>query len=1006
MRIHRLEVEAFGPFADRQTVDFDELSGAGLFLLNGETGAGKTSVLDAICYALYGGLPGAREGSTRLRSDHAAESVAPEVLCEFSTGGRRFEVLRSPAWERPKSRGSGTTKQQAQSRLREHVDGSWREKSTRNDEVSGEVRAVLGLDKEQFTKVAMLPQGEFASFLRAKDKEREALLKRLFDTTTYASVEQLLADRLSSARVEADDARRSRVTKLEHLRTEAGATLGSEAEPDALDVGDDRLPQAIADLLELRLAESDGQLRLTELSLFQAQTTVRELEQRVEDARLLGELDERTRRHRGEAAAAGEAAEVLRAHERAVAVQAEAQASAAAEAESLAATKEADRTLAALRAHQMAASLVEDAKSVGEAHRLASDEAAVVAEALPQETELSQLDARVTALGREIVSLEAEVGSDEADLARARESLPGLRADVEATSKEASALDSRRSSLESAERILGLVRERDAHRPRARAAAEKWVRASEDALRARGEATLLSRHRLSQAAASLAVELTEGEPCPVCGSHEHPMPATSGDGPLVTDADEAAAEAAAAVAAATELQVREALDKERIEESRLLALAGSIDETDAAETVRQASGALETARDAADRHCAARERESETLRRVEEFEPRVGAGRQRLAALRSSAEELGATAGAQRKRLANLRGSHASLAARLADVRSAAELLGRRVDAERRLASSSAALVSARAKLDAVLSERGFADAAERVAALQPARREGELRALLAEHGAEAVRLETLAAHPGIARARTAAGEGPGEPTSVALAAAADHRASCAGARDAALRERAVLDSYAGRFGAARTALDELLARMGPVLERFETVKAVAELVRGGGENILRMTLSTYVLAARLEAVAAAATVRLNVMSNGRYALVHDDGRRGNNKSGLGLQVVDAWTGQQRDTSTLSGGESFMASLSLALGLADVVQQESGGIDMETLFVDEGFGSLDEGALELVMDAIDGLRAGGRTVGVVSHVPEMKQRIPAQLRVDKGRHGSRLSVVMDTVGAR
>ena len=165
------------------------------------------------------------------------------------------------------------------------------------------------------------------------------------------------------------------------------------------------------------------------------------------------------------------------------------------------------------------------------------------------------------------------------------------------------------------------------------------------------------------------------------------------------------------------------------------------------------------------------------------------------------------------------------------------------------------------------------------------------------------------------------------------------------------------------------------------------------------------MTLSTYVLAARLEAVAAAATERLLVMTSDRYTLVHDDSKKGNNKAGLGLHVVDAWTGQRRDTSTLSGGESFMASLALALGLADVVQQESGGIDMETLFVDEGFGSLDERTLEQVMDALDGLRRGGRVVGLVSHVADMKQRIPAQLHVSKGREGSRLGIALDAGGA-
>jgi exonuclease SbcC len=181
--------------------------------------------------------------------------------------------------------------------------------------------------------------------------------------------------------------------------------------------------------------------------------------------------------------------------------------------------------------------------------------------------------------------------------------------------------------------------------------------------------------------------------------------------------------------------------------------------------------------------------------------------------------------------------------------------------------------------------------------------------------------------------------------------------------------------------------------------EHAQLLAALADTAAGRGENTYRMSLNSYVLAARLEQVALAASERLVAMSDGRYLLQHSDAKAARGaKSGLGLEVVDQWTGHRRDTSTLSGGESFMASLSLALGLADVVQQEAGGIQIETLFVDEGFGSLDEQSLEQVMDALEGLRDGGRVVGLVSHVGEMKQRIGTQLQVLKGRNGSTLRI--------
>ena len=200
-------------------------------------------------------------------------------------------------------------------------------------------------------------------------------------------------------------------------------------------------------------------------------------------------------------------------------------------------------------------------------------------------------------------------------------------------------------------------------------------------------------------------------------------------------------------------------------------------------------------------------------------------------------------------------------------------------------------------------------------------------------------------------------------------------------------------------LGRLRRDYEELAeAGRGPQ-ERAQLLTALADSSRGAGDNSYRMSLNSYVLAARLEQVAMAASERLVAMSDGRYTLQHTDARAARNaKSGLGLEVVDEWTGHRRDTSTLSGGESFMASLSLALGLADVVQQEAGGVDIETLFVDEGFGSLDEQALEQVMDALEGLRDGGRVVGLVSHVAEMKQRIGTQLQVVKGRNGSTLHV--------
>ena len=231
MRIHRLEISAFGPFAGTEEIDFDRLSAHGLFLLNGPTGAGKTSVLDAVCYALYGSVPGARQDGKRLRSDHADSAAEPRVTCEFTARGRRFEVSRSPAWDKPSARGrNGFTAQQAKTLLRERVAGAWVEKSGRNDEAGAEITELLGMDREQFTRVVMLPQGDFAAFLRSKASDRLELLQKLFGTERFEAVERELASQAARAASEVAELE----GKLGLLRARALAEAAAlEVDPEA-----------------------------------------------------------------------------------------------------------------------------------------------------------------------------------------------------------------------------------------------------------------------------------------------------------------------------------------------------------------------------------------------------------------------------------------------------------------------------------------------------------------------------------------------------------------------------------------------------------------------------------------------------------------------------------------------------------------------------------------------------------------------------------------------------
>jgi exonuclease SbcC len=313
-------------------------------------------------------------------------------------------------------------------------------------------------------------------------------------------------------------------------------------------------------------------------------------------------------------------------------------------------------------------------------------------------------------------------------------------------------------------------------------------------------------------------------------------------------------------------------------------------------------------------------------------------------------------------------------------------------------AAAEAAGVTVRAAQDAeragTLSARaaavaGFAD----LDAVRQALREASVRTAadlaIREHDAAARAVAELLADPDLEVALD-------PPADVAGAVTATEAASKLHDDAVAARDRA--QHKAEQLAGLAPQLTARLEELRPLADRAAQARSLADLAAGGGANTLRMTLSSFVLAARLEEVAAAASERLLKMTSGRYSLVHTDARRGAGRSGLGLLACDTWTGVDRDTSTLSGGETFLASLALALGLADVVTAEAGGTRIEALFVDEGFGSLDEDTLEEVMTVLDGLREGGRMVGIVSHVAELRQRIPAQVRVHKGQAGSHLSV--------
>ncbi|MGF6833735.1 exonuclease SbcC [Paenarthrobacter sp. TE4293] len=1007
MRIHRLEVEAFGPFATAQHIDFDHLGAQGLFLLNGATGAGKTSILDAICFALYGAVPGARQEGKRLRSDHAAPSAEPRVVCEFTARGRRFEVTRSPAWERPSARGrKGFTTQQAKTLLRERVAGQWEEKSSRSDEAGAELSDVLGMDREQFTRVVMLPQGDFAAFLRSKANDRMELLQKLFGTQRFEAVERQIARQSAEATRAVQENASDLKILLDRVAAEreqlglADTPAGDAATGD----GDATAGLAAGQEPEAWLVQVEAEVNAAWARVENEAGLAESLSSRL--AEQFQQAQEKSLRHGRLGAAmqrrvllelaaprALENKDMLGRHRRASVLRGQ-----------LDAADAAARTLQSAVARVEAIRKKLDAAGLDATDPAASLESlkatcAVLEARLPDEQRLEDLAVRLAAKRGEQAAREAAAVEAEAVLAGLREEAATVSSLIEPLESVADGLAELERETAAAAELVGIVSRHATAAKELEGISAKHLRARALSQDHRQEWLDLRERRLANAAGELAAALESGKPCAVCGSEDHPHPAAAIQSALsLAQEEEEARKRFEASEKALGLLAEEVSAAAQVL-AGLAAQGGSLDADAADSRLVSAQKAATAAREAARELARLRGKQeaiaAKTLLVQEEHAAHAGAATQASSAVLLVQEQYAAL----EADLAGLREEFPSLHERLDALVGDRGLLQSATDADRELERAGQAQAEAAATLREALPDSGFASAEEARRELLPPADVVGLEKDVADFETETARLEELFASEDLVLAAKEVhiGELPLPEDELAEA-----KLQAANAAESA-RAAALASALAGRSAEAVARLRgeyEALAQSGrEPRNKARILTELADTVRGAGDNNYRMSLNAYVLAARLEQVALAASERLVAMSDGRYTLQHTDARAARNqKSGLGLEVVDEWTGQRRDTSTLSGGESFMASLALALGLADVVQQEAGGVDIETLFVDEGFGSLDEQALEQVMDALEGLRDGGRVVGLVSHVAEMKQRIPHQLQVIKGRNGSSVRI--------
>ncbi|MGE9694351.1 AAA family ATPase [Streptomyces sp. CH6] len=994
MRLHRLTVTAFGPFAGTQTVDFDRLAEAGLFLLHGATGAGKTSLLDAVCYALYGVVPGDRQGVSaqgeKLRSDHAAPGTRTSVTLDFTVSGRRLEITRQPPFVRAKKRGTGTTTEKALTTLRAHDPArGWTGLSRTHQEIGEEIKQLLGLSSEQFCQVVLLPQGRFARFLGADTADRALLLRQLFDTRRFFEIEGHLRDRKAETD-EAVQAADSELLALHHRIGQAAALPREEAPAEPPAAGDPTLPEFVLTHAALARADARERLDIARLRHRNAEAAHHAASAAYENVRERAALQLRhaEARARADALAAREPAHRADLDRLDAARRAES-AAPALDLREAAATAHADalETERRLRAALPREHAEADAAGLAEAARRQDEARGALAAARRAEERLQELVRERDTIDREDHADAQARAEDEQWLDAWPERRAELRARVAAArdaATRAAELTGRAEPL--ARRLAAARRYEELAADHARAeTAEAAARARRDEHRT---AWLDAREaRLDGIAAELAAHLTPGTPCAVCGATEHPEPAQR----AARHTDRAVEDAAEAAYRRAETAAGEATAHARTLAARRDAAAEAAGDASPADLAAEKS-ALDRELEAARAEAALLTEALRAEERAErEYTRRAGAreaAATRAAARTSAREALDAEEGRLRAEAAEARGGFASVAARARHLEELARLLAEAAEAVRAVATTADRLKEADARLaDAAFTAR-FDTPARAAAARLPEAEARRLRERTDAHAREAHTVRLALAEPAVAEA---AALPPADPASAATHA----RAAEAAARAAASAHDAARSRTTALHGLSAT-LAARVGELGPLRARHALVSGLADLASGSAKrNERKMRLESYVLAARLEQIAAAATARLARMSQGRYTLVHSDDRAARGKlSGLGLHVVDAWTGRQRDTASLSGGETFYVSLALALGLADVVTDEAGGVRLDTLFIDEGFGSLDEQTLDEVMDVLDGLRERERCVGIVSHVGELRRRVPAQLEVVKGRAGS------------
>lgn len=1015
-----LHLQAFGPFAGEQKLDFTQLGSNPLFLINGPTGAGKSTLLDAICFALYGETTGGEKDPRSLRSDLADPATVARVVFGFRLGGKVYEIQRQPAQRVPKTRGSGLREIATEGTMLDLTDATPKVLVAKKaGQITDYVESLTGLKAEQFRKVMVLPQGKFRELLLETSLKREALFAQLFQTDVFRQIELQLQERAKDIR-----------TRREANELQIAGLL------EQADIAEEKL--LAADIAELVSSEALARARRADTAdlhmraqrkIDEARRIRTQFEQRDALAAQLAQLEQR------QSAVAGQEGALRQAH---AAAQLRQWHDGAEQISQRLAQTQARLADGQLRLEALTQQLAQE-KADQATHAIAYEQTAALnvergrLQALfPKAQEWHRQQQLLATLNADLtqarLALQAQTAEQQARLERMagiKQEHKALQAMVAALPEQSVVVAHNKARLSERLACDALAGRLKALRDEHAAAANEQGRMQNGLRSAQHEQDRLELAWHQSQASRLAARLQQGLPCPVCGSVSHPAPAPS-DGHEISDQ----------MLRQARQHVQAAGQRLAAHEARLTQLARQCDEVQTElDQRRQALGQdahsdlVQLQRRFKEQELQlqasqnARQKLDEGMRLLARLEQDQQTLEQTLTGLRTRLQTLSVTQGSQQATVSMLEQElpeHARseallrlqidrLTQQIEELtqawRQAENIVRQREDQILGLQSTIAALqaqlaqdkqlhAAAMQQYEHALQRSEFADTANWQAAQRDEAQCAALQSAIDGY------YEALHQTRGRYAELDKALDGLVQPDLDQYAREAQDAATVAQQAELAwqqVRDRLLaLTTLQERLVKIRTssaALDEEYAVYG-------TLSDVAS-----GRQGSKVSLQRFVLSVLLDDVLIGASLRLRKMSRGRYQLMRRE-QAGRGASGLDLDVMDEYTGQQRAVATLSGGESFMAALALALGLSDVVQAYAGGIRLDTLFIDEGFGSLDAESLELAIRTLVDLQAGGRTIGIISHVSELKEQM--SLRVDVIPHvsGSRIRVqapgVMDT----